>query len=417
MSLMQLSPADQKRAADLRRMRMLATGLLVFAAVLYILTLRDTRHGWLGWVNAGSEAAMVGALADWFAVTAIFRHPLGIPVPHTALIKRRKDELGRSLQDFVTNNFLTPDIFRERVREAELPMRAGEWLADGGNRHRALAQGVRGGRAMLGRIEDDDVAGVVTDTLVPRLVAEPFSPAAGQLLEGVVNDKAHEPVVDMLARELHEWLRRNPEKARDVIGERAPQWTPRWLDKQMVDYGYQQALEWSMAVRMKAEHPARIALTNFLAKLSDDLQNDPKVMTKAESLKQRLLENPGVAPAVVTVWHSIRGSLEAAMDSPDSALWLRADEWLARASEQLRTDAELRATVDNRIEDVVGFLVETYGTELASVISTTVDRWDADEASDRIELFVGRDLQFIRINGTVVGALAGLLIHAISQLV
>ena len=144
------APGDAERRVALRRMRLVATGLLVAAALLYLLTLRETRHGWLGWVNAGSEAAMVGALADWFAVTAIFRHPLGIPVPHTALVKRRKNELGRSLQQFVTNNFLTTDVLQERVREAQLVQRAADWLERPDNRRRLLAQpGQHGGLHQL----------------------------------------------------------------------------------------------------------------------------------------------------------------------------------------------------------------------------------------------------------------------------
>ncbi|MEL4359344.1 MULTISPECIES: DUF445 domain-containing protein [unclassified Luteococcus] len=411
------APGDAERRADLKKMRLVATGLLVLAAVLYLLTLRDVRTGWVGWVNAGSEAAMVGALADWFAVTAIFRHPMGIPLPHTALVKRRKNELGRSLQQFVTNNFLTADIFRERVRDAQVAQRIADWLQQPGNRRRALAQVVRGLRALLDRVRDEDVEGLVTDTVLPRLRQQQMSPLAGDLLADVVRDGSHQQLVDVLAKELHAWLERNPDAARHVIGERAPSWSPRWLDKQVSGFGYQQALEWSMAVRMQPAHPFRKAVDTYLARLAEDLKHDPAIMAKAEHVKERLLDNPSVGPAVVELWGSVRESITTALDDDDSTLWRRADRWLADAATQLANDPELRTRLDDRVVDVVGFLVDTYGEELATVISVTVDRWDADEASERIELFVGRDLQFIRINGTVVGCLAGLLIHAVSQLV
>ncbi|WP_394276492.1 DUF445 family protein, partial [Luteococcus sp.] len=238
------SPGDAQRRADLRRMRALATGLLVLAAVLYLLTLRDVRQGWLGWVNAGSEAAMVGALADWFAVTAIFRHPLGLPIPHTALVKRRKNELGRSLQEFVTNNFLTVQIIQDKIAEAGLPGRAARWLQSAENRRRLGAQLVRGARLLLAKVKDDDVAAMVDQSVLPRLREHQVSPVAGSLLADVVADGSHQHLVDVLARELNQWLRRNPDAARHVIGERAPSWSPRWIDKQVSGFGYQQALDW-----------------------------------------------------------------------------------------------------------------------------------------------------------------------------
>ena len=411
------APGDAERRVALRRMRLVATGLLVAAALLYLLTLRETRHGWLGWVNAGSEAAMVGALADWFAVTAIFRHPLGIPVPHTALVKRRKNELGRSLQQFVTNNFLTTDVLQERVREAQLVQRAADWLERPDNRRRLLAQLVRGAKVALSRVKDSDVSELVEATVLPRLRNHPVSPTAGRMLADVVSDRSHQQLVDVLARELHSWLQRHPDAARQVIGERAPKWTPGWLDKQVVDFGYSQALEWSMAVRMQPNHPVRQAIDGYLAKLAEDLQTDPKIMAKAEGIKQRLLDNPSVTPAIVDMWHSVRDSVDTALDDEQSAVWRQADRWLSEFAERLRTDPELRRRAEQRIDDAVVFLVDTYGEELATVISVTVDRWDADEASQRIELFVGRDLQFIRINGTIVGGLVGVLIHAISLLV
>ncbi|GAA1395759.1 DUF445 domain-containing protein [Luteococcus peritonei] len=411
------APGDAERRVALRRMRAMATGLLVLAAVLYLVTLRESRTGWLGWVNAGSEAAMVGALADWFAVTAIFRHPLGIPVPHTALVKRRKNELGRSLQQFVTNNFLTVDVLQERVREAHLVDRAVDWLERPDNRRRLLAQAVRGGKAALLRVKDEDVEALVQATVLPRLRSQPVSPTLGRLLADVVREGSHQQLVDVLARELHSWLQRHPEAARSVIGERAPKWSPGWLDRQVVDFGYNQALEWAMAVRMQPRHPFRQAIDGYLAKLAEDLQGDEKIMARAEALKEQLLHNPSVPGAVVDVWHTVRDSMDQALDDQDSALWRQADRWLAELAQRLRTDPDLHRRAEQRVDDAVVFLVDTYGEELATVISVTVDRWDADEASQRIELFVGRDLQFIRINGTVVGCLAGLVIHAVSQLV
>lgn len=397
-------------------MRTFATGLLVFAAVIYLATLRSARQGWLGYVNAGAEAAMVGAIADWFAVTAIFRHPLGIPIPHTALVKRRKNDLGRSLQNFLANNFLTTDIVVGKVAEAQVSARIAVWLRTAENRTKVLEQVVRGLRAALSRVRDADVSDLITQTVVPKLREKSFSPMVGVFLGKVVAEDGHRPVIDLLARELNTWLTAHPDLVKRVITERVPGWLPGWIDKRLVDYLYQQGLEWTMAVRTQADHPARTMVDRFLTKLGYDLQHDEVTMRRAEDFKNRVLSNEGLGEAVVEVWQSVRESIEGAIDDRGSAVWTRADQMLAHFAERLDTDEGLRASLDGRICAVVSFLVSTYRDDLASIVSTTVERWDADDTSNRIELFVGRDLQFIRINGTVVGALAGLLIHTVSQL-
>lgn len=411
------SPADAERRVQLRRMKSLATGLLVFAAIIYLATLGSHRQGTLGWVNAGAEAAMVGALADWFAVTALFRHPLGLPIPHTALIKERKNELGASLQQFVTDNFLTVEVLTDHVAQAELPRRAGEWLNLAANRQVLVGHLARGLEVLLGRVRDEEVTRLVDHTLLPRLRSVAMSPMAGELLADVVEQGSHQQLVDILAREAHDWLGRHPDTARQVIVERAPSWSPRWLDKTVVSFGYQQALEWTMAVRMQPNHPARQALDGFLERLAQDLQTDAPTMARAEALKERLLGSEAIAPALLDLWHGSRDSFITSLHDESSSLRLQADDLLTRLGGRLRDEPELRAQADERIGRAVGFLVDTYGPQLATVISATVDRWDADEAGERIELFVGRDLQFIRINGTVVGCLAGLTIHALSLLV
>jgi uncharacterized membrane-anchored protein YjiN (DUF445 family) len=410
------SPADLARRAGLRRMRVVATSLLALAAVVYVVTLPAADGGW-GYVNTAAEAAMVGALADWFAVTALFKHPLGLPIPHTALVKRRKDELGRSLEQFVTENFLTEEIARERLEAAEVGTRVGVWLSDARHREFVLSEAVRGGRAALHRTRDEEVRGFVEDVFLPRLVKEPLSPIAGALLEGVIADGAHHGLVDLGLEQLHDWLIENPEIFREVMADRAPWWTPPWVDERVITWSYQQVVTWLQDVRTDADHPARVALDDLLGRLASDLQTDPEVMERAEALKTRLLTHPQVGETVVSVWQSVRTSLLSAMDDRSSMLWARGEAWLAELGERLVVDHDFRRSLEGHLGDAVAFFIATYADEVATIISATVDRWDGTEASKRIELFVGRDLQFIRINGTIVGALAGLTIHAASELI
>jgi uncharacterized membrane-anchored protein YjiN (DUF445 family) len=398
-------------------MRTVATGLLVLAAVVFVATLRLDHDGVWGFVNTAAEAAMVGALADWFAVTALFRHPLGVPVPHTALVKKRKDELGRSLQEFVTENFLTEEIARDRLAAAHVAERVGAWLGEPAHRERVLTEVTRGGARALERVADDDVHDFLEQLLLPRLAQEPISPILGSLLEGVVEGGNHTGLVDLGLDEVRRWLDDNPDLFKQVVGDRAPWWTPEWVDDKVIDWTYRQALGWLAEMRTDVRHPARTALDDLLRRLAADLQHDPDVMASAESLKERLLAHPQVPTSAVAVWQSLRASLLGAMADRDSYFWARGDELLTHLGDHLAHDTAWQERLEQHLGEIVAFFVNTYGDELAEVISVTVERWDADEASERIELFVGRDLQFIRINGTVVGALAGLAIHTVAVLI
>ncbi len=396
-------------------MRTLALSLLLLAAVVYLLTLRD-RSGVWGYVNTGAEAAMIGALADWFAVTALFKHPLGLPIPHTAIIPKRKNEIGRSLQEFVTENFLTDEIARERLAAAHVGERVGRWLGERRHRDRVMTEVVRLARAGLGRMSDEEVRALVEDFLLPRLAGEPVSPIAGSLLEGIIADQTHRGLVDLGLEQLGLWLAENPGTYAAVLAERTPWWTPPWVNDRVIAWTYQQVLDWLLDIRRDPGHPARQALDNLLQRLSHDLQHDAEVMERAEALKERLLAHPQVPETALGLWRSLRSALTTAMDDPGSYFYARGDRLLADVGGHLVEDGPWRARLEVTLGELVSFFVNTYGNELAEVISVTVDRWDGKEASDRIELHVGRDLQFIRINGTIVGALAGLLIHAVSQL-
>jgi uncharacterized membrane-anchored protein YjiN (DUF445 family) len=409
------SPADAARRAGLRRMRALALSLLLLAAVVYALTLNLDHSGVWGYVNTGAEAAMVGALADWFAVTALFRHPLGLPVPHTAIIPKRKNEIGRNLQEFVTENFLTEEIARDRLAAARVVERVGLWLGVPGHRHRVRTEVVRVARAGLGRLSDDEVRALVQDFLVPRLVQEPVAPIAGTLLEGIVDEQTHHGLVDLGLEQLREWLAENPGTYAAVLGERAPWWSPPWVDDKVIGWTYQQVLAWLHDIQRDPRHPARVAFDDLLKRLAADLQHDPEVMERAEALKERLLTHPQVPETALGLWQSFRASLTSAMDDETSYFHTRGDELLEHLGRHLVEDEVWRGRLEARLGEAVSFFVNTYGNELAEVISVTVDRWDGKEAAERIELHVGRDLQFIRINGTIVGALAGLGIHALSQ--
>ncbi len=414
MTTMLLGPADLVRRRGLRRMRAVALSLLVLAAIVFIGT--RNRDGVWGYVNATAEAAMIGGLADWFAVTALFRHPLGIPIPHTAIIPSRKDALGQSLEEFVTGNFLTADAARERVVAADVTRRVGRWLTQEEHSARVITEVARASRRALIAIKDDDVLGFVEQSLLPRLVHEPLSPVFGHFLESVVEDGAHHGLVDIALVEAHVWLAANEEAVASIVGARAPWWSPAWLDEKVIARVHREALAWVADVRDRPNHPARQALDDLLGQLALDLQHDPETIARAEALKVRVMAHPQIGPSAVGIWDALRTAILGALDDADGQLRRRGVSALTEFGAHLVTDPDLRQRVDGHAADAIGFVVTAYGHEIAKVISQTVDRWDGKEAAERIELHVGRDLQFIRINGTIVGGLAGLVIHTLNVL-
>ncbi|MFZ5846042.1 MAG: DUF445 domain-containing protein [Actinomycetota bacterium] len=407
--------ADEERRAGLRRMRTLAVSLLLLAAAVYLLTLGE--DGFLGFVNAGAEASMVGAIADWFAVTALFKHPLGIPVPHTALVPKRKEELGRSLQDFVGANFLQEVVIRDRIALARISERVGHWLVEPENSKRVVDEVAAVMQAGLARVRDEEMAALLRDAVLPRFREEPISPVAGSLLEEIVRDKAHHGLVDLALEEAHRWLVTNEETFTEVVGERAPWWSPQALNDRVTHRLHVEAVAWVEDIRRDPYHHARTALDSLLAQLADDLLHDESTQERAERLKERVLDHPQVLVTATSLWNAFRTALLSALADEDGALRHRALLELTRFGARLVTEKDLRDRLDGHAADLAVFAVGRYGDELTAVITHTVDRWDGKEAARRIELYVGRDLQFIRINGTLVGGLVGVLIHAVAVLV
>lgn len=404
--------ADLERRRALRRMRTVAVSLLLFAAAVYVLTLEA--DGFWGFVNAGAEASMVGAIADWFAVTALFKHPLGLPIPHTALVPRRKDDLGKGLEQFVGENFLQADVVRERVLGVGIAGRVGDWLAVEANADRVVSEASELAGIGLGKVRNDHIEALVTEALVPRFREEPIAPLLGGLLEGALADDLHHGLVDLALAELHAWLIANPETVHEVLGERAPRWAPERLNEMVIGRLHTEMVRWVGEIRQTPEHRARRALDSMLVGLAGDLQDNPETQERTERLKERLLDHPAVIGTAISLWDALRRALRSSLDDPDGAVRRRLRQEVASAAARLQADEALRGRLDRAAADFAVFAVDRYGAELTSVITHTIEQWDGKEAARKIELHVGRDLQFIRINGTIVGGLVGVVIHALA---
>ncbi|TRO69816.1 DUF445 domain-containing protein [Streptomyces sp. IB201691-2A2] len=412
------SPADEEKFRGVRRMKLTATGLLLFVAVVYVLAKWAGNSGagaWTGYVAAAAEAGMVGALADWFAVTALFRHPLGIPIPHTAIIPTKKDQLGVSLGEFVGENFLSRDVVRQRLRAVGIGSRLGAWLAHPEHADRVTAELATALRGALAVLRDSDVQAVVGEAINRRADAQEIAPGIGKMLEKVVADGGHRRVVDLICVRAHDWLVLHNDQVMDAVQGGAPGWTPRFVDKRVGERVYKELLRFVTEMRDMPAHPARGALDRFLTDFASDLQSDTDTRARVENLKREVLGRGEVQDLIASAWSSVRQMIVSAAEDERSELRLRVRASLLSLGARMATDAKLQAKVDGWVEGAAVYVVTTYRDEITSLITDTVAGWDAEHTSKKIEAHIGRDLQFIRINGTVVGSLAGLLIFAVSR--
>jgi uncharacterized membrane-anchored protein YjiN (DUF445 family) len=401
-------------------MKVVALSFLVGATAVFLgcrwAQAGGTAPTWVGYVGAAGEAGMVGALADWFAVTALFKHPLGIPIPHTAIIKRKKDQLGEGLGTFVRENFLSPPVVETKLRDAQIPGRLGKWLSETSHAERVAAETATVLRVVVELLRDDDVQTIIDRMIVRRLAEPQWGPPVGRVLATLLAENRQEALIQLLADRAFQWSLNAGEVIQRVVERDSPSWSPRFIDHLVGDRIHRELMDFTDKVRRNPDHELRRSATRFLFEFADDLQHDEATIARAEAVKEQLMAREEVTNAAATAWKTLKRLVLEGVDDPSSALRTRVTDAVERIGESLRDDADLRDKVDNWIVRAAEHLVAQYGVEITAIITDTIERWDAEEASRRIELHVGRDLQFIRINGTVVGSLAGLVIYAIAQL-
>ena len=400
-------------------MRRRATALLAGFAVLFVLMsvlghMRpDLAPFWVGLVRATSEAAMVGGLADWFAVTALFRHPLGIPIPHTAIVAQRKDRIGRSLGNFVGNNFLARDVIHRQLAGMKLGERAARWLAEPEHQAR-VARAIAGGVARAAEsVPDEELRESVHGTLVAQLRKAHVAPLLGDLLQMATTDDRHQEMLDRLVKLVSRVVSDNKELIRVRIAEESPWWVPNVVDDklyQKIVAGIERTLD---EVAADDAHPLRAQFDHAIRDFTEKLHNSPEMIARAESMKERLLEHPAVGELSGALLGAARNSLVkyAGPDAPSPEPLERA---IGGIAERVLASETLLHDIDQAIERLVLGVVEQYRPEVAELIARTVEGWDANDASQKIEVQIGRDLQFIRINGTLVGGLVGLFLYLVT---
>jgi uncharacterized membrane-anchored protein YjiN (DUF445 family) len=410
--------AEEGRRQELALMKRRATGLLVvMSAVFVAVTVLGTGHGWTGYLQATAEASMVGGLADWFAVTALFRHPLGVPVPHTAVIRARKDEFGKTLGTFVQENFLTADVVAERVHAARVGQRLGDWLAEERNAA-VVAEHVSDlAVAVADLVRDEDVHRLLEHEMTRLVDAVPLAPLAGRALQVVTANGRHQELFDAVLRGVEHFLDDNEARLRDRFAQESPWWLPNAFEDRIFERLLEGFRTYLHAVNADPDHELRAQFDERVADLTQRLLESAELRERGEQLKHDFLAHPELRRWTTEVWSDVKQRFRAQACDPESELRARLTAGVASAGRRLAGDAVLQAKADEVVDSAIRYVAENFRAEITSLVSGTIERWDAEETSDKLELLLGPDLQFIRINGTVVGGLAGLAIHAIAQVI
>ena len=401
-----------------RGMRVLATAMLAgMAAVFIAATHLDELHPAWGFVRAFAEAAMVGGIADWFAVTALFRHPLGLPIPHTAIIPRNKDRIGDTLASFLRDNFLTPSVVARRMRRVDVAGAAGRFLLNppGGGRLREGASRLIAD--ILQSLDEERLGGLVKSAVAQRMRAMEVSPILGQSLEAAIGEDRHVPIMDAIVTWTGRTLDANEDLIRQMVHERAG-WIVKLagLDVKLADKIVDGLRKLTIDMAMDEKHPLRAKAEEGLARLAWSLQHDPDTRTKVEEWKNELIANKAVTDWVEGLWENARAGLLRAARDPEAAMAGRFGEALRQLGDMLQHDLNLRRAINQFARRAAVGAVASYGSGIVALVSETVRSWDARTVTDRLEAAVGRDLQYIRINGTLVGGLVGLVIHTVEVL-
>ena len=412
-------PDDAQRQARLAAMKRRATSLLGVALLVFIAaSIYEPLYPWLGYVRAMAEASLVGGLADWFAVTALFKHPLGLPIPHTAIVATRKERIGQILGNFVQNHFLSREVIAANLRRVHPAERASRWLADRSHAHQISRQFASGLMKTLDGLPPNELQDLLSQVVRNRVRTIRVAPALGKTLALALADNRQEELLNATVKLAAEAVRNN----RELIRERVKQETPWWVPPVLDDKIYQKII---VAVErllqdmvMDPAHPLRKAFDKALNDFIERLQHSPDVIARAEALKEEWLMGAHTDELARKLWDGVRGSIEkyatradgGGGESPNPL-----DGGLAEFGVALLSNPTLLADIDDLLIDVTAGVVERYRHEIGDLIAQTVASWDPGATSRRFELAVGRDLQFVRINGTLVGGLVGLLIYTITR--
>jgi len=397
---------------QLRRMKRIPLLLLFLMILLFAATLHAP-VAWAGWLHAFAEAGMVGALADWFAVVALFRHPLGLPIPHTAIIPNRKNDIGESMSRFVAEHFLEPDVVRRKLRETNLAKFVVGWLKSEKGRRNVEDLSTAVLRWALGALHEKRVRRFLSRLSKRQLANVSLAPLLGNTLDWLVRGQRHQQILTQVLRYAIELVHDNRDAIRTRVQRESPWWVPGFVDDRILKKMLERIEHQLFEMALDQEHPLRGQFNEWVQKLAIELRTNPVHRRLGDEFKQQLLANDELQDYLYGLWRELAQRIETDIEQPESAIRQHVGRWLGNVADELEDDKDMQAWVNAWLVESLTQVVGRNRSQIASLISDTVRSWDGMDTSRRVELAIGRDLQFIRINGTLVGGLVGLLIHAV----
>ena len=405
---------EERQAAQFIKTRRLATGLLVLMAVVFVICrIFEPRYAFLAYVSAFAEAAMVGALADWFAVTALFRSPLGLPIPHTAIIPRNKDRIGESLSDFLEHNFMTPEIIREELGRLDFSGMAASWLSQPENSRAVSRQIVRSIPALLKVVEDDDVRHFMQSRITAAMQNTRFAPILAEIISMLVANRHHQMLFDHLLGMAARALENNKPYIRWKIHESSPRWMPKAIDQKLYEH-LLDALESTLAEMKEEDSEWRARFQKSTDELIQQLKTSPEYGEKIDAIVADVAGHPLFRNYSLQVWHDLKARVEADAMAEDSQMAIKLEQALLAFGTELLRDDTVQVKLNRWIREFAVDAIVKRREMIADLVARVIRKWDAETISRKLELHVGKDLQYIRINGTLVGGVVGLLLHVVS---
>lgn len=411
------SALELEKRAGLNSMRRLATGLLILMAAAYIaLQFAPADLFWAGLLGATAEAAMIGALADWFAVTALFRRPLGLPIPHTAIVQNRKDAIADQFGRFVQENFLSETVVAERIRTLHPATRVAAWLRQEDKGALVAAQLHTGLVNLLKVVNDEDIRRLMERGVEKRIRDTAFAPLLGEMMELVADGEREKDLVDATVRIGRTLLQDADEDIRNRVTEETPWWFPKAVDRAIYHRIVRGVGETLSEIQQDERHPTRTRLLERMRAFMQELKHSPEMRRQEERFKEELLSFPAMREFIGSLWQDIRDALLKRADTGDGQLEEALRASVRSLADAVVRDPQLANRIDAFAENIACYLISRFGDETAELISGTIRGWDPKATAERIEVQIGRDLQFIRINGTLVGGLVGLLLFLATEL-
>ncbi|MCQ4140723.1 DUF445 domain-containing protein [Chryseobacterium sp. EO14] len=409
---------DEAKRKQLRKYKAFATGLFVLMAVLFIgttLLQKTIDSHWIGYVRAFSEAAMVGALADWFAVTALFRHPLGLPIPHTNLIENSKQKLGDNLGNFVVTNFLSPENIRPYIQKLKISNFVGEWLGKEKNQYVLLKNLSDIVLDILNKLDDSEVSRFISNKVSEMTDTIKLNAILGNGINYLLDKNDHQRIITNLSSQIKNYIAENDEMIKDRVKKGSYTFIPAFVDNKIADKITSGLSDFFKEIEQDPNHEIRNLITQKIYDFSNELKQDTKWEEEFKNIKNDLLKNDKLNEYSNDIWISIKNTLTKELQDDESSLKKYLSKNLNEFSQNLKNDENFQKKIDDWVRVTAYKYILKNTHQFGNLISSTVGNWQGKELSEKLELEVGKDLQFIRVNGTIVGGLVGLIIYTIAH--